>query len=255
MRTLDLDIRFNRDGWKRVVETQSKLFNPEALVLISDRLREEFHSGHAKGRKMPEIEQADWRTNLLAQYNDREIGYDLPCLLSADRPTRGRIMLCAQDPLRKGTSPRLTVGTFFGIDNSSYRHNRKHHGAVWNLISTCVHAGYDVLVTDALKIFVGKNQLWKDPELVKLCFEMLADEIETFSPDKILTMGRTASDALSYVRPEGSFLRATHPSYYGKKGWYLEGSCNSDAGKLKGLEQYYCRLLFGADLPQVSAVA
>lgn len=197
---------------------------------------------------MPEIAQADWNSGLLTQYNDREIGYDLPCLLSADRPTRGRIMLCAQDPLRKGTSPSLTVGTFFGIDNPRYRHRRNHHGAVWNLIRTCVHAGFDVWVTDALKIFVGKDQLWKNPELFKLCFEILRDEIEAFSPNKILTLGRTAGNALSYVRLEDTFLRAPHPAARGK--WYLEGSADPEEGLLKGLEHYYCRVLFGADAPE-----
>ena len=251
MGALDHDIHFNRDGWQSVIETQSKLFNRDVLVAISDQLREEFHAGHAKGRKMPEIEQTDWKTDLLTQYNDRAVGYDLPCLLSADRPTRGRIMLCAQDPLRKGTLPSLTVGTFFGIDNNSYRHSRKHYGAVWNLIRTCVHAGYDVLVTDALKIFVGKGQLQQNPELVDLCVEILEDEIEAFSPDKILAMGRTAGDTIARVRSEGAFLRARHPAAWGK--WYLEGSANPEEDYLKGLEHYYCRALFGEDAPQDAA--
>lgn len=248
METFDHDIHFNSDGWQSAIETQSKLFNLGALVAISDQLREEFHGGHSKGRDMPEIAQADWQTGLLTQYDDREIGYDLPCMLSADRPPKGRIMLCAQDPLRKGNSASLTVGTFFGIDNPRYRHRRNHHGAVWNLIRTCVHAGYDVWATDALKIFVGKDQLWKDPELVKLCFEVLSDEIEAFSPDKILTLGRTAGDALSRVRSEDEFLRSPHPAARGK--WYLEGSADPEEGLLKGVEHYYCRVLFGADTPQ-----
>lgn len=250
MEILDPDIHFNRDGWQHVIETQSRLFNLDALVAISDQLREEFHCGNATDRRMPEIGQTDWKSDLLTRYDDREIGYDLPCLLSADRPTRGRIMLCAQDPQRRGTSPGLTVGTFFGINSSRYRHSQQHYGAVWNLIRTCVQGGYDVWVTDALKIFVGKNQLWKDPELVKLCFDILRDEIDAFSPDKILTMGGTAGDALSRAGLQGSFLRATHPSYrFGKKGWYLEGSADPEEGRLKGLERYYLRILFGEDAP------
>ncbi len=249
LHTLDPDIHFNRDGWQHVIETQSKLFNLSALVAISDQLREEFHCGHAAGRRMPEIKQTDWRSDLLIRYNDREIGYDLPCLLSASRPTRGRIMICAQDPLRSGTSPALTVGTFFGIDNNGYRHSNRHYGAVWNLIRTCVQAGYDVWVTDALKIFVGRHQLWKDPDLVELCREILRDEIEAFSPDKILAMGGTASGVLANAGLGRSFLRATHPSYYGKKGWYLKGTSDPEEGYLKGLERYYCRILFGADAP------
>lgn len=254
MDTYDLDIHFNRDGWQRVIETQSKLFNIEALVALSDRLRQEFHCGHAEGRRMPEIERADWKSDLLTQYNDREIGYDLPCLLSAGRPTRGRIMLCAQDPLRSGSAPSLTVGTFFGIDNSGYRRSQKHYGAIWNLVRTCVAAGYDVWVTDALKIFAGKHQLKKNTELEKLCFEILKDEIKAFAPDKILAMGSTAGAALSRSGWQGSFMRSTHPSYYGKKGWYLEGSMGPQEGYLKELERYYCRILFGANSPPDAGV-
>ncbi|SOE17786.1 hypothetical protein SAMN05877838_2689 [Hoeflea halophila] len=251
MRTLDVDIRFNMDGWPRIAETQSKLFAVDALVEISNQLREEFHSGHYKDRKMPEIAQADWKTDLLLRYDDREIGYDLPCLLSADRPTKGRIMLCAQDPLRKGTSPRVTVGTFFGIDNNRYRHGQKHYGAIWNLIRFCVHAGYDVLVTDALKIFAGKHQLRNDAALERLCLDVLRDEIDASSPDKILTMGQTAGHALSSVKSESSLLRAPHPTAWGK--WYRVGSVNEKEGLLVGLENYYRRALFGPGVAQAVA--
>ena len=251
METLDPDIQFNRGNWRYLIETQRKLFDPVALVAISDRLRKEFHRGHASDRKMPEIEEADWKSNLLTRYKDREIGYDLPCLLSNDRPVQGRIMLCAQDPLRSSTTPPgLTVGTFFGIDDNRLRLGGNHYRAIWNLIRTCVKAGYEVWVTDALKIFVGKHALWKDPDLVKLCFEILRAEIEAFAPDKILTMGGTAAGALSRSGlKKGSFLRATHPSYYGRKEWYFKGAADTDVGYLTGLENYYCRILFGADTP------
>lgn len=247
METYDDDIIFNENDWHKVVETQTALFTKDSLLNISNQLREEFHAGHAEGRPMPEIDRTDWNTELLTKYGDREIGYDLPCLLSADRPTRGRIMLLAQDPLRKGSSPCLTVGTFFGIDNPRYRNSRKHYGAVWNLVRKCVHAGYDVLVSDALKIFVGRNQLRKDKELAKLCSEIMANEIEAYSPDKILTMGQTAGHAVSQVLEEKSFIRSPHPCARGK--WYREGSSNLEEEYVKALENYYLRALFGADTP------
>ncbi len=194
LKTLDLDIQFNRGNWRHLIETQSRLFDPSALAAVSDRLREEFHCGHAIGRKMPEITQADWKSDLITRYSDRAIGYDLPCLLSADRPTRGRIMLCAQDPLRDlKDPPGLTVGTFFGLDDNRLRLGGNHYRAVWNLIRTCVAAGYDVWVTDALKLFVGKHQLRNDKALVELCYEILRDEIEAFSPDKIFISSNSKS--------------------------------------------------------------
>ncbi|MHC9236987.1 hypothetical protein ACX9MO_15270 [Pseudooceanicola sp. 502str34] len=214
---LDADILFNPPPWGDLVETQSDLFQPSVLKDISDRLRMEFHRGHAPNRDMPEIPRKYWSTELLDRYRDRTIGYDLPCLLSAKRPARGRIMLCAQDPKRDGTDAKVTVGTFFGID-SDYHRARRHWGMMWKLIRRCVLAGYDVWVTDAIKVYAGRNVLRRDPELRELCFSVIAEEVEAFNPDTILAIGNDARDALKRAGTSKPITHVVHPTARGLRG-------------------------------------
>lgn len=213
----DADIAFNPPIWSELVQTQRKLFCPEALQKISDRLRNEFHYGHQSGREMPEISQPDWTTRLLDSYVGRPIGYDLPCLLTADRPTKGKIMLCAQDPLRGSGPAKLTVGTFFGID-SYYHRTRRHWGMIWQLIRSCVHAGYDVWVTDAIKLFAGPNVINRDSALRQLCFDTVRDEVSAFEPDKVIAFGAIAESALNAANLSAEVLRVPHPTARGTQG-------------------------------------
>lgn len=213
----DADIIFNPPNWSDLAQTQRKLFRLEALQKISDRLRNEFHYGHQSGREMPEISQTDWATRLLDSYVGGPIGYDLPCLLSAERPTSGKIMLCAQDPLRGSGPAKLTVGTFFGID-SNYHRTRRHWGMIWQLIRTCVHAGYDVWVTDAIKLFAGKDVVNRDSALRELCFSTVCDEVSAFQPDRIIAFGAIAESALNAAKVNAEVLRVPHPTARGARG-------------------------------------
>lgn len=213
----DADIIFNPPNWSDLAQTQRKLFRLESLQMISDRLRNEFHYGHQSGREMPEISQTDWTTRLLDSYVGVPIGYDLPCLLSADRPTSRKIMLCAQDPLRGSGPAKLTVGTFFGLD-SSYHRTRRHWGMIWKLIRTCVHAGYDVWVTDAIKLFAGKDVVNRDSALRELCLSTVCDEVAAFQPDKIIAFGAMAESALNAANVNAEVVRVPHPTARGIRG-------------------------------------
>ena len=92
----------------------------------------------------------------------------------------------------------------------------------------------------------------KNSALVDLCFEILRDEVEAFSPDNILAMGGVAGAALSRAKLKEPFLSGTHPSYR-KAGWYrggaVENATDSTVSNLEARENYYCRLLFGSDRP------
>ncbi|WBL33079.1 hypothetical protein O5O51_15420 [Sinirhodobacter sp. HNIBRBA609] len=250
---LDADILFNEGDWGRVIETQEPLFRKAALSEISDRLRSDFYNGHEPGRSMPVIARNDWSTDLLSPYEDRTIGYDLPCLLSANRPTKGRVMLCAQDPRRNDGPAELTVGTFFGLDDNRLRTGKRHFGYFWALIRSCVMAGYDVWVTDAIKVFAGKDVLRSDPKLRELCFNILREEVNAFGPDKVLAIGRDARDALDQSGLSGLFSYVKHPNGQRSKNWQLEGATKAypatTEGRFEAKTHFYCRALFGSDTP------
>ncbi|MFN4194133.1 MAG: hypothetical protein ACK4FR_14470 [Tabrizicola sp.] len=217
----DADILFNPPAWDALVETQQALFRTKALENISDRLRQEFYHGHVPNREMPVIDPNDWNTTLLAAYADRPLGYDLPCLLSAERAPKGRIMLCAQDPLRGNGPARLTVGTFFGID-SQYHRTRRHWGMIWQLVRSFVESGYDVWVTDAIKIFAGKNIVLKDERLCELCYAVMAEEIASFQPDRVVAFGSVADGALRAARAGQHVIRVPHPTARGIRGSFRD---------------------------------
>lgn len=213
----DGDILFNPPLWKEIVASQERLFCLKDLFQLSDRLRDEFYFGHGPNREMPEIHPSGWNTRLLNCYKERHIGYDLPCLLSAERTTKGRIMLCAQDPLRGPGPAKLTVGTFFGID-SHYHRTRRHWGMIWRLIRYCVLQGYDVWVTDALKIYAGPNVVFRDSALRELCFSTIREEVAKFNPDKVIAFGAVAGKSLRTARLEVSVVQVAHPTARGVSG-------------------------------------
>lgn len=219
----DGDILFNPPLWEDLVETQRELFRPAALKIISDRLRHEFYRGHAPDRQMPEIDPEAWSTDLLQPYAGQHLGYDLPCLLSADRIARGRIMLCAQDPLRGEGPAKLTVGTFFGID-SHYHRTRRHWGMIWQLVRSLVSTGYDVWVTDAIKVFAGPRTIYMDEKLRNLCYSVMEKEISAFRPDKVVAFGSVAETALRGAKDDIQLVRVPHPTARGIRGTLRERS-------------------------------
>lgn len=218
---LDPEIAFNPEPWSKMIQTQAQLFDVKALIQISDRLRSEFHGGHATGRVMPEIARRDWATDLLDRYADGPIGYDLPCLLSADRPARGRIMMCAQDPLRGAGAAKLTVGTFFGIDDNHLR-ARRHYWMIWQFIRHCVLAGHDVWVTDAIKVFAGKGVVQRDRPLRELSRSIIEAEVAAFKPDRIVTFGKLAGETMADVSCNHALISLQHPTAHGQRGSFKD---------------------------------
>jgi len=257
----DADVLFNRGGWPDFIQSQEKLFSKESLTRVSDGLRAEFHCGHAEGRQMPSFQKSDWSSDVLEPFIGYPMGYDLPCLISRDRPTRGRIMFCAQDPLRKeGTPGVVTIGTFFGTDNERYRHYinpgrmiQPHHPAMWDVIRACLDADYDVWLTDAVKVFAGPgNLLKKDKRGKRLGREILAEEIAQVQPVRIVALGGKAAAEIYRVAVKQEVIGADrvmalpHPAGYRTK-WYLEGATRDYPTGADGLRaakrDFYCRAL------------
>lgn len=212
--THDPDISFNCGPWAQLIVSQERLFNVEALVEVSDRLRQDFHEGHHDGRKMPVVPTSAYGSEIPPGFGEQVSGYDLPCLLSADRESKGTIMLCAQDPLRSGTEPGLTVGTFFGIDSQRLRHSRRHYGVLWELIRRSVAFGFDVWVTDAMKLYVKGATI--DGSLYKLCGEVLLNEVNLVKPDHIVAFGNRARDLLQGLDLQPDVIHHRHPTARGR---------------------------------------
>ena len=253
----DGDLLFNEANWADAIQSQTRLFSIDELNRVSEGLRSDFYHGHTNDRKMPEIRPSKELASLLAPYQDRTIGYDLPCLISPRKPSCGRIVLCAQDPLRKKDDApgQVTVGTFFGIDNERFRHSYRHYPIIWQLVRSCVEAGYEVWLTDAYKIFAGKNVVARDKALDDLCREVLQDEVARVSPTHILALGNTAAHMLEKAGFTDRFSRAVHPTAHQttKPYWHLKDATqayeDNRAGRQLAKVHYYCRQIFGTDEP------
>lgn len=170
---------------------------------------------------MPEIARQDWATDLLDRYADGPLGYDLPCLLSADRPARGRIMMCAQDPLRGSGEAKLTVGTFFGIDDN-YLRARRHYWMIWQFIRRCVLAGFDIWVTDAIKLFAGKGVVQRNHSLRELSRSIIKGEVAAFTPDRIVTFGKLAGETMADISGKHTLISLKHPTARGQRGSFKD---------------------------------
>lgn len=251
----DADISFNRAPWQDLIVSQELLFKPEALAAISDGLRTDFHQGHAQGRNMPVVPTEAYANNLLATFDNHVAGYDLPCLLSANRPTRGRVMFCAQDPLRNGGQKGITVGTFFGIDSDYLRQSRRHYGVLWQLIKRCVENGYDVWVTDAMKLYAKDAPI--DQQLYGICGKVLHREVELFNPDHVVAFGSRARHLLESFKFNRPVIHERHPTARGSSAaWAKEGAtrnyCETPQGRLEAKVDRYCRDIFEFELPQAT---
>ena len=242
----DADILFNHAPWEDLITSQGPLFKPETLLEISDGLRMDFHEGHAHGRKMPLVPTDAYAHDLLVKFDSHVAGYDLPCLLSAERPTRGRVMFCAQDPLRNGGQRGITVGTFFGIDSDYLRQSRRHYGVLWQLIRRCVENGYDVWVTDAMKLYAKDAPI--DPQLYDIC-----GEVQLFNPDHIVAFGNRARYLLESFGLDKPLIHQRHPTARGSSvAWAIQGAtrsyCATPQGRLEAKVDRYCRDIFGFEL-------
>ncbi|MDZ4311765.1 MAG: hypothetical protein U1A24_14565 [Cypionkella sp.] len=253
----DADILFNRARWQDLIVSQDLLFKPEALSKMSDGLRSDFHEGHAQGRKLPVIPTEAYANDLLVSFDNHVAGYDLPCLLSANRPTRGRVMFCAQDPLRNGDQKGITVGTFFGIDSDYLRQSRRHYGVLWQLIRRCVENGYDVWVTDAMKLYAKEAPIAS--QLYDICGDVLRREVELFNPDHIVAFGNRARYLLDSFKLSRPVIYERHPTARGSSAaWAKEGAtrsyCATPQGRLEAKVDRYCRDIFGFDLPPANLI-
>jgi hypothetical protein len=186
-------IQLNGKNWKQVIASQSSLFDLDKLHEIGAYFGAQFQGDYV---------ESGWRTigadEIVEEYRANidgvVCGYDLPVLLSdtSNEPSKKRIMLCAQDPLRfNETIPRVTVSAPFGVSQEHYRNGKKGSGIVWQVAASLVDQGYDVWLTDARKLWFPDEQHIK--QLRGICDQVLMAEIEHFDPQLVIAFGNEAA--------------------------------------------------------------
>lgn len=220
MERRDTEYQLNQGDWDKLIASQSAIFTPQALVSLSRQLSSEFHHGRADGVPMPELDAAAMNTPDDWALAERIGGYDLPCLITGEVPSRGRIVLCAQDPLRSWqVTPGITVGCPFGVDVPKMRHQRKSNGLVWGVVRACVDSGYDVWLTDAWKLWLKGR---KPQGFYDKMAQVLRAELKAVDADGVVALGRKAEHALQQFNVP-DVVSLPHPALYHKKAWYFDG--------------------------------
>ncbi|NIY95861.1 MAG: hypothetical protein HWE39_09350 [Oceanospirillaceae bacterium] len=245
-----MEIRLNKGHWSTWIESQAPFISADGLKDLSKSLEKEFRETHSRPPNLQIVPPEQISSESLLAYQDQVVGYDLPCLLSVDRPRRGTVMLCAQDPLRSPKSEiGLTVGTFFGLNSSIFRSNRRSHGVMWRVIVKLLSDDYDVWVTDAMKLHSPTVKL--TPELYGACRDVLDREIRAVAPVKIVAVGNVAASHFQRFGVTGAedVIRVVHPSHYVKSSFWIAGAANqyeaSAEGRCQAKVDWYVRRILG----------
>jgi len=216
------DIHFNLGRWDDLIESQAEIFRKDRLRTLSDGLRNDFLNCQHAAAVNQVIPSEDYVAPCIAPLSQEIAGYDLPCLFSGDRPTKGTVMLCAQDPLRGAKSETgISVGTFFGVNSFVLRRNRAQHGIMWRLVRKFVDTGFDVWATDARKLFIYRQRLSREQN--ELCRDVLLKEIELVDPVRIVGFGNQAQHQLRSYDLGREITPALHPSSRLSSQWGLVG--------------------------------
>ena len=136
------------------------------------------------------------------------VGHDLPtwmdtpinCPLSPQPDTfdfsKKKIMIICQDPLRNNrcTKGNIYISSVFGLHSTDWRRMTSFTA---NLINSILGNGCCIYLTDYNKLYVDGKKISNFGNNFPNKFRnMLDQEIDLFKPDKIITMGKNASDAL-----------------------------------------------------------
>lgn len=149
---------------------------------------------------------------------------------------RKRVIIVAQDPLRRGLSDgALYLSSPFGLHSRNYRKNRLMTQIVNDLLLS--KKSPVIYMTDFNKFFVidSKQSLptMNKMGLIAVFEDILREEIRLFNPDLVVAVGKSASHAvgrlgisnkvlfLPHVNARFSMKQIKASGYTSKKGYYV----------------------------------
>ena len=160
-------------------------------------------------------------------------GVDIPVKISNERKAIGtKIMFVGESVLRKIKDFKnfancgLLIGTPFAIVG---KYDQPSSCNVYKLIfREWLEYGYEIYVTDYIKMWSNDKNYLKDNCICKLSQELLGKEIEAFQPNFIVPFGKKAKEAINRITTESNTIKkeqvidVTHPSNNAKVHWKIE---------------------------------
>lgn len=159
-----------------------------------------------------------------------------------------KIMIVAQDPLRKEGKQDLTMSSPFGLHFKPYRINSQK-GFLTPIISGLFTAGVkEIYITDAYKLYVegGIRKMRSNKEVFSA---ILQTEIEQFNPNVIVTFSVRSRKLLRSV------LHLKNKLHRSTSNKYAYEYTNANNNKITIYHYPYPRPLYGALIPACKVVS
>ena len=173
-----------------------KTFNSQVNI-IDDKKIDELYNEQRNHFKMGQSAQFLSVENLVNELKDYEesvvLGIDLPLWIdwNTDKP---KLMIIGRDPQRNAqTQKGLIIGSPYSLVSDG---GRKAKNNYWKFIEPLTEEN-KLYITDIYKLFIS-NSNEKVTELrgLPIHFNIFKDEIDLINPDKIITIGKDAADAV-----------------------------------------------------------
>jgi len=134
------------------------------------------------------------------EYKDSTVlGIDLPLWIDWNDEKKQKLMIVGRDPQRninnvKKIEERLIIGSPYSLVSKGGRDAKNNY---WSFIEPLI-GKHRLYITDIYKLFIVNTNTEKVKELraLKEHYEIFINEINFISPDKIITIGKDAADAV-----------------------------------------------------------
>lgn len=158
-------------------------------------------------------------------YTNKLIGFDIPLLLTPNHcVTDKTIVILGESPLRNKLLSGTLIRTPFGIGSVPGLRGLEQCERYYNIIQNIIDLGYNVYVTDIIKVWVDD---YTDKSKLNVCdkdIETFKDELEIlkkhFKVDNIVCWGNKSYEAIKDNVNE-NIIHILHPSKMNVKYWKM----------------------------------
>jgi len=183
------------DIYEKVKKTVNLLINTDIDYLYKKQ-RE-----HITKDESSQAFGVDILSDTFNEYKDSDVlGIDLPLWIDWNDEKKEKLMIVGRDPqrniynIKNDEDKRLIIGSPYSLVSKGGRDAKNNY---WSFIEPLI-GKHRLYITDIYKLFIVNTNTEKVKELraLKEHFEIFTNELNFISPDKIITIGKDAADAV-----------------------------------------------------------
>ncbi len=185
---------FEKDIYDKVINPIITLNKPDIHDLYKNQ------RDHFDENESAQSFRVDILKSHFDEFKDSEVlGIDLPLWIDWNDEKKQKLMIVGRDPQRninnvKKIEERLIIGSPYSLVSKGGRDAKNNY---WSFIEPLI-GKHRLYITDIYKLFIVNTNTEKVKELraLKEHFEIFTNELNFISPDKIITIGKDAADAV-----------------------------------------------------------